>query len=411
MARRPRRAYDRAMRNVCVLAALLLALAAPAGACLWDYDTIAEEERGLPSLEDAIVGRYEVHTREYYERRRDLLEPKAAQGALAESEYDDLAVAHERLGAYERAIALMVEKHGKWPGRYTTEANRGTFLVHAGKLEEGLAHLEEAIRIRPDAHFGRERYQVAAIRFVIATKKDPQHLDRHTILGPTMEAALGFDLSSSGSRLPLRSSASELYERYPGMREDVYSGIVGMLTLGGNPRAPWHEFYYALGELLSCAGWSTVWAGKDQLPEAPRLAWMAFQRAREAGSPRVAAIDRYQRALRTSGGADDATSSPEGFAEARKKAEAWVDAYQAAERDLMARGQDPSDHALFEPFYAEHGRPDRLVYVRPASALERARHSPNLVTWAALALIGLVTALYVVLRVRAGRRARSAARP
>ncbi|MCO5165540.1 MAG: hypothetical protein M9894_04110 [Planctomycetes bacterium] len=391
------------MRLALLLAVLALA-AAPARACLWDYDTLVEEQRGLPSLEDAILGRYEVHTREYYERRRDRLEARAKAEGLSEDEHDDLAVAHERLGDAERAIALMHEKEARWPGRYTTAANLGTFLVHAGRLEEGLAHLERAIEINPDAHFGRERYQVAAVKFVIAAKADPAHAHSHTILGPTMEVALGFDLTGEHASLP-HPTVSQLQRRYPGLREDVYSGLVGMLKLGGDPRAPWHEFYYALGELLACGGWDTVWAGKERLPDARRLAWMAFERAREAGSPRGDAITRYQQVLAKY----DAPPKDEHLA-GRRRAAAWVDAYQAFERDLLARDEDASDPARFEPFYAEHGRPDRLVYPRRARATDVAHwfSSPNAPAYVASALIALVTALYVWLRVRAGRRARAA---
>lgn len=387
------------MRRLLPLA-LLVAVAAPASACLWDYDTLVEEQRGLPSLEDAILGRYEVHTREYYERRRDRLEAKAAAGSLDEGEHDDLAVAHERLGDVERAIALMRLKEARWPGRYTTAANLGTFLAHAGRLEEGLALLEEAIRINPDAHFGRERYQVTAIRFAIEAARDPAYAARHMMLGPTMEVALGFELTGEYPSLPHRS-LSRVLAAYPGLREDVYSGIVGMLKLGGDPRAPWHEFYYALGEVLACGGWETVWSGRERLPDAQRLAWMAFERAREAGSPRGDAIARYQRVLSPREG-----SPAHDYTVGRRRAEAWVDAYQAFERDLLARGEDASDPALFEPFYAAHGRPDRLVYPRRARPTDVAHwlSTPAVAYTAAMAAIVLVAALYVALRVRAGRR-------
>lgn len=41
-----------------------------------------------------------------------------------------------------------------------TLSNLGTFAIYAGDLAASRAYLQEALAINPDAHFGRERYQL-----------------------------------------------------------------------------------------------------------------------------------------------------------------------------------------------------------------------------------------------------------
>src|SRR5262249_46362798 len=73
--------------------------------------------------------------------------------------FDDLAVAHHKVGENKRAIELMEEKERRWPGLYTTASNLGTFLILMGEFDRGLPHIDAALKIDPNAHFGREKYQ------------------------------------------------------------------------------------------------------------------------------------------------------------------------------------------------------------------------------------------------------------
>ncbi len=81
---------------------------------------------------------------------------------------------YDKLGKQDEAIETIREKAEKLPnvGEYETHANLGTFLVHAGKYEEGLADLRKAIEINPDAHFGREQYQVSVVEYVSEHRGD-----------------------------------------------------------------------------------------------------------------------------------------------------------------------------------------------------------------------------------------------
>jgi tetratricopeptide (TPR) repeat protein len=152
------------------MAALLFP--APAFACMWDYDTLQMERNRFPSALELITGKFLRHSREFYQWRiADRLEKlKKEPDNLAY--YDDLAVAYSKTGQNDRAIETILIKDKKKPGLYETEANHGTFLMLAGRIEEGLKHVDEALRINPDAHFGREKYQKRLAEYVLSRNKD-----------------------------------------------------------------------------------------------------------------------------------------------------------------------------------------------------------------------------------------------
>ncbi len=137
---------------------------------MWDTDTLAEEASLGKDFIATITGRFPRNPPLYFKMRRDRILAKAVK---TPEDYDDLAVASERLGDSLAAIKWINKKpHGGPEVEYRTHANRGTFLVHAylkGKLgrsaaEKGLQELETAVKINPDAHFGRERVQIRLVK-------------------------------------------------------------------------------------------------------------------------------------------------------------------------------------------------------------------------------------------------------
>lgn len=154
---------------IAVLAGLLVPSVAVA--CLWDYDTIKMERSRFPATLELITGKFLRHSPEFYqwriENRLKRLESDPTNIALL----DDLAVAYDKIGQHDKAIetALKIEK--LHPGRYETASNLATFYFHAGKPEEGIPLLDRALKINPDAHFGREKYQKWLTEYVIEQKK------------------------------------------------------------------------------------------------------------------------------------------------------------------------------------------------------------------------------------------------
>lgn len=154
---------------------LLLLLISAVSPCLWDYDTLKQERRRFPTTLELITGQFPRHSDSYYQWRVKDRTERMAAGELSPEMFDDLAVAHSKLGHDQRAIELMGEKEAAHPGLYETVANLGTFHIHAGQLQTGADHVIEAIRINPDAHFGREIYQEMLVRYVLETRAQADH--------------------------------------------------------------------------------------------------------------------------------------------------------------------------------------------------------------------------------------------
>src|SRR5665213_627529 len=107
--------------------AMVGAICGPAVACLWDYDTIRDERRGLPGIAEILSGRFEKHSKFFYEQRivRMTALLKAQPKNLDAG--DNLAAACEKLGDRDKAIETILDKDKIAPGQYTTYANLGTF--------------------------------------------------------------------------------------------------------------------------------------------------------------------------------------------------------------------------------------------------------------------------------------------
>lgn len=161
---RPRRTA-----TLAVLAGLLLPSVALG--CLWDYDTIKMERTRFPGTLELITGKFLRHSPEFYQwriqNRLRRLETDPTNAALL----DDLAVAYDKTGQHAKAIETAERTEKFHPGRYETASNLATFLFHAGRPEEGIPHVDRALKINPDAHFGREKYQKFLTEYVVGRKK------------------------------------------------------------------------------------------------------------------------------------------------------------------------------------------------------------------------------------------------
>ncbi len=150
-----------------LVVASFLGLSSVAVACMWDYDTIRMERTRFPGTLELITGKFLRHSPEFYHwriaNRLKRLETDPTNVALL----DDLAVAYDKTGQHDQAIATAIATEKRQPGRYETAANLGTFFFHAGKLEDGLPHIDRALKINPGAHFGREKYQRLLVEYVI----------------------------------------------------------------------------------------------------------------------------------------------------------------------------------------------------------------------------------------------------
>lgn len=221
----------------------VLLVPAPLLACMWDYDTLQMERQQFPYVHELIAGQFLRHSDAYYQWR---IEDRSAKPAAERTpaDYDDLAVAYEKLGQHDRAIEVIQEKIASWPeeGRYESEANLGTFLIHAGRYEEGLEHIERAIEINPEAHFGREVYQRLLVEYVMQQRAE----------GATLPLNKTSELWKTGfARFVLEQRKVERDGEQAEIQKAV-KGVLGMMQFG-NYRSP--ILLEALGDLLMASYW------------------------------------------------------------------------------------------------------------------------------------------------------------
>lgn len=367
------------------LAAVLPARCATA--CLWDRDTVRDEERGLPGINELLAGKFERHSQFYYQTRVANLGARIGKEPQNLPIYDDLAVAYEKLGDHGKAIDVMLLKEKQKPGEYTTYANLGTFYLHSGDLETGIRYIRRALEINPNAHFGREEYQLKLAEFYLAGKTQPAILKKENLLHIDFEAELGeFRSFSHADDDPLPKL---------GLKPNVFDGITGIIRFGTGTSA---ELYYVLGELLAARG-------------ERHAAYAAYRRAVENNHPRSEFIrgtcmPEVRRRIDGNDHWDDDLISRE-----RAEADAWVKAYQDFEDGLIRAGKDADDAGNLQPFYAKYGTrelsvPAQTLSERMTDAVGFGPKSLEMHVIEAVAIpVLLLIALFVFLVVRYRKRA------
>jgi hypothetical protein len=223
------------MRRALTALALLLGLPISVAACLWDRDTPASEAKGMPEVVAVLTGRFERNPPLFYEMRLARVTAHLQSHPEDLTAYDDAGVACDRLGRGDEAIFWMENKRAQLEKldasrpevkeqRYRYHANVGTFLVHRwarqgadrSKIDEVKAARDEigkALLINPNAHFGREKYQLRALEWIV----DPPQTEGRQYL-PNL---LGW-------------SFDDIYGQQtdPKEADDAVRGLVGLIVLG-----------------------------------------------------------------------------------------------------------------------------------------------------------------------------------
>ncbi|MEE9311825.1 MAG: hypothetical protein V3V10_05360 [Planctomycetota bacterium] len=224
-----------------IFALIILLFASHASACAWDHDTLYEEEKGVENIRDLIIGNFIRNPPRYYEMRLERVSKILETDINNLDLYDDASVACDRLHQFDEAIVWQKKKlaalerlsydgakHKQPNHRYRHLANLGTHYVHrwlfsedrwADRTDAETARdlIKAAIVENPNAHFGREIYQLRAIESILA----------QTDLEPTDELRY------------LNNIADE-------DKQASIDGIAGMIRLG----AGWNsvDFFAALAE-------------------------------------------------------------------------------------------------------------------------------------------------------------------
>jgi tetratricopeptide (TPR) repeat protein len=212
------------------LIAAILIFPSVAFACLWDTDTLQMERSRFPGTLELITGKFLRHSNEFYEWRiKDRLEKLKSQ-PMNTSLYDDLAVAYDKTGQHDKAIETIRKKDRIRPGLYETEANLGTFLLHSGRLDEGLVHIKNAIKINPDAHFGREKYQQLLVEYVLTRKKDGKL--PLPMSGVNVDASMNNFIRFLRKHSLHKDREEEFDAKDHTLRKEALKGLLGMMKFG-----------------------------------------------------------------------------------------------------------------------------------------------------------------------------------
>ena len=203
--------------------------------CYWDYETLLMEQVRFPGATELIAGEFRRHSPEFYQWRIEDRLKKIESNPDDLSLLDDLAVSYDKSGQTDLAVQTMLDKDKRQPGLYETHANLGTFYIHDQQLEKGLAEIQKAIEINPEAHFGREVYQQYLVEYLIDSRDDEGQLQLPLdssidLFRPTGFAAFVIlkehpDASKDGKYFPDST-------KYHQTVEPAIKGILGMMRFG-----------------------------------------------------------------------------------------------------------------------------------------------------------------------------------
>lgn len=142
-------------------------------ACINDSNSRLFEMQPFPNEQELISGSFHVHSKEFHEWRiKDRL-TKLKKDPNNPALLDDLSVSYEKTGQTQVAIDTLQSVLHKYPNRYETLANLGTFYIHHQEYQKGLELLRKAIKINPEAHYGREIYQIKVVEYLLSLNKKP----------------------------------------------------------------------------------------------------------------------------------------------------------------------------------------------------------------------------------------------
>lgn len=326
----------------------------PGAGCIWDRDTLAMEGKGLPDTVNVLVGRFERQPPAYYEMRLARVGAAIRDGKGQLADYDDAGVAADRLKRGDVAIEWMrlkktrLDRLGEGdPAHkehlYRYHANLGTFHAHRwlgrgasrerlDDLKAAREHIARAIELNPDAHFGRERYQLMAIDWLLALPAEGGK-DELTLFWAAKEKlgenAVGFGLG-------------QLKQAGFG---DAAKGLSGLIVLGD----AWEsvDIFHALALALEDQGH----AGLAYL--ARLRATELVEQGRRSLHPRLHGEALKQALERRGKYHDHQTVSRSYFMRARKAAEAWHEHRRAFMAARLEQGRHPDTDAGFWQGYEE----------------------------------------------------------
>ena len=209
----------------------LILITSTSFACLWDRDTLWMEDQKFPEALELISGKFQRHSPVYYPWRGREVVKQLKEDPKNLALFDDLSVAHEKLGNHDKAIAVAKTALKLDPERYESHANIGTFYIHKGEYKKGLKHLKKAIKINPNAHFGREKYQIFLVEYIVS-KMDKDSKLTYPLSRKSADPISSEKLDENFSDFLAKKIKKE--ELSLKDRQEAVKGILGMMFFGNH---------------------------------------------------------------------------------------------------------------------------------------------------------------------------------
>lgn len=345
-------------------------------------------------VHDVVHERFPKHGPAYYIERERLARERLTHVSPDSDDafglMDDIAAGLDRLGKPAEAVPIMRDKLARQQVRgltgldlYTTHANLGTFLVHTHmkgaiarsptdleRVREGREFVAQSIKLNPNAHFGREEWQLVAIDTFLEYSIRPELVKEFDLIGNSLSAKVNEEVAgkqvaiSFTTARPFKRQWSEMGYRKErsGVREvgkddrigkqapfdEPCLGIIGMWRQGGGANP---YFALCLGEIMIRVGQRFIaWACYER---AFRLADRFWPEKDKQDFLRGHCRLRQKAIEETMNEAELSQLRPRFDAELAKGLENQKD-YQAYEAKRIAEGVSIHSPTFFDEFHATH---------------------------------------------------------
>jgi hypothetical protein len=378
------------MKRFTLLSAALCTgvLGSIAMACLNDRDTLAQEARGLPNALQVVTGRFERNPPLFYEVRLKRVTAQLKKDPAQLDLYDDAAVASDRLGRSDEAIHWIELKHKQlapfnskdkslrehW---YRYYANGGTFWVHRwirdgadrskiAEMKTAAGMIKRAIEIKPNAHFGREKYQLKAMQWIVAPPSvKPPAVQRKELLPDFLQlherAELAYDFSEDNGTLG-RMGLS-----------DAAQGLTGLIALGN----AWEsvDVFNTLSHVFVVSSKNSfAYAASLRAQELARQGRASLVPGTPTGEPLAQMLAAPEMMVQRMSRPQSASELQEIYTRLRNEADGYQKRRTVYMMARLQQGQHPDTNADFWNDWHDAGPPApcRLPYGRST-----VRHSPS----------------------------------
>jgi hypothetical protein len=147
-------------------------------ACIWDADTVRDEQKKDPSLAAAILTP-SIEEIDFASLTARIQRLRAAPSTNDPNWWNDLAGAYLRLGEATNAVALLEPITNRFADNYGIHANLGTAYHLLGRYVEAEREISRDLDINPDGHFGLEKYHLALLQYLM---RDSHYQFRHVFV-------------------------------------------------------------------------------------------------------------------------------------------------------------------------------------------------------------------------------------